>query len=299
MRGRVVLITGATGTLGQAVARFCELRGLPYHLLTRAEMDIADERSVNAMLERHQPWAVINTAGFVRVDDAERDERQWRENVEGPEKLARACAELGVRLVSFSSDLVFDGRKAEPYLESDTPAPLNAYGRAKAEAERRVLDAHPQSLIVRTAAFFGPWDRYNFVAQALDALRRGERLKAIEDQVVSPTYVPDLVQATLDLLVDGEQGIWHLANGGEVSWARFAQLAAEAASLDMRLIEPVGAADLGLVAPRPAYCALASERGVLMPTLEDALTRYMSDCVAKAGRWPLRESEAPRQQRAA
>lgn len=299
MRGRVVLITGATGTLGQAVARFCELRGLPCHLLKRTEMDIANEYSVAAALDRYEPWAVINTAGFVRVDDAEGDLRQWRENVEGPATLARICADRGVRLVSFSSDLVFDGAKASAYIESDVPAPLNAYGRAKAEAERRVLDVHAQALVIRTAAFFGPWDRYNFVTLALEALGRGEKFPAIEDQVVSPTYVPDLVQATLDLLVDGECGIWHLANRAEVSWLRLAQLAAQAASLDMRLVEPVRCADLGLIARRPIYSALSSERGALMPPLEDALARYVTDRVVKQGRWPLRDAETePRQQAA-
>jgi dTDP-4-dehydrorhamnose reductase len=299
MRGRVILITGASGTLGQAVARLCELRGLPHHLLTRAQMDIANEQSVAAALERYQPWAVVNTAGFVRVDDAESDLRQWRENVEGPAILARACAAAGVRLASFSSDLVFDGSKAAPYVESDATSPLNAYGRAKAEAERRVLEAHPHSLVVRTAAFFGPWDRYNFVTLALDALARGEPFNAIEDQVVSPTYVPDLVQATLDLLVDGESGVWHLANRGEVSWFRFAQLAAQAASLDVSLVKPVPSKHLHLVAPRPTYSALASEKGSLMPPLEDALARYATDRVAKAGRWPMRETDEPEQQRAA
>lgn len=295
--GRAVLITGATGTLGQAIARFCELRGLPYHLLTRAEMDIARRESVDAALDRFQPWAVINTAGFVRVDDAEADPKQWRENVEGPKTLALACAAKGVRLVSFSSDLVFDGRKTTPYVESDTPAPLNAYGRAKLEAEERVLEAHPQSLVVRTAAFFGPWDRYNFVTLVIQALRRGEKFQAAQDQVVSPTYVPDLAQATLDLLVDGESGIWHLANRGEVSWARLAQLAAKAASLDLRLVQPVRGARFA--AARPAYSALASERGSLMPPLEDALARYLGDCTAKAGTWPLREREESAQRRRA
>jgi dTDP-4-dehydrorhamnose reductase len=191
--------------------------------------------------------------------------------------------------VNFSSDLVFDGVKGAPYVEADTTSPLNAYGRAKAEAERRVLALDPKALVIRTAAFFGPWDRHNFVTIALDALRRGEHFAAAADQCVSPTYVPDLVQATLDLLVDEESGIWHLANRGAVSWARLAQLAAEAASLDPRLVDELPSGKLGLVALRPAYSALASERGVLMPPLEDALCRYITDCSAKAGEWPLRD----------
>jgi dTDP-4-dehydrorhamnose reductase len=291
--GRPLLITGATGTLGQAFARFCELRGLPYRLLSRADMDIADPASVATALERWQPWAVINTAGFVRVDDAEHDPRQWRENAAGPVLLAQECTRSGVRLISFSSDLVFDGSKTTPYVERDEPAPLNAYGRAKLEAERRILQHAPDALLIRTAAFFGPWDQHNFVAQALAALRRGERWSAAQDQCVSPTYVPDLAQASLDLLVDGEHGLWHLSNRGEVTWARFARMAAEAASLDMRLVQGLDTVDLGHVALRPRYSALGSERHLLMPKLEDALCRYIGDCQHLSGDWPARDGEAP------
>jgi dTDP-4-dehydrorhamnose reductase len=298
MAGRPLLITGATGTLGHAFARFCELRGLPYRLLTRADMDIADESSVQAALDHHAPWAVINTAGFVRVDDAEGDPRQWRENVDGPQCVARTCASRGVRLATFSSDLVFDGTKPSAYVESDATAPLNAYGRAKAEAERRVMAEYAGALVVRTAAFFGPWDRHNFVTVALDALRRGARFSAASDQCVSPTYVPDLVQATLDLLVDGECGIWHLANRGAVTWAELARAVATLDGRDASLIDAVPSRQLGLSAPRPMYSPLASERGLLMPALEDALSRYFVDCAEKAGSWPLREA-APDALRAA
>jgi dTDP-4-dehydrorhamnose reductase len=275
--GQPLLITGATGTLGRAYARLCDLRGLPYKLLTRQDMDIADPASVTAALERWQPWAVINTAGYVRVDDAENDPRNWRENVEGPVVLARACAERGIRLVSFSSDLVFDGNIDRPYVETDPTRPLCAYGRTKAEAEQRILSVAPQSMIVRTAAFFGPWDAHNFVTQALAAMRRGERWHAAHDQWVSPTYVPDLVRTSLDLLVDGEHGLWHLANRGAVSWMELAQMAAEAAGVDRRLVQGRSGAELGQVACRPRYSALDSERGCVMPTLEDGLLRYLDE----------------------
>src|SRR5919198_771996 len=117
-RGRPLLITGATGTLGRAVARLCELRGLPYVLLTRAELDIADRASVRSALEGIRPWAVVNAAGYVRVDDAEHEPRRCRrENADGPAVLACECARRAVPLVTFSSDLVFDGEKRAPYVE--------------------------------------------------------------------------------------------------------------------------------------------------------------------------------------
>lgn len=277
MSGRPILIAGATGTLGRAFARLAHMRGLPYKLLTRAELDIADHRSVEAALERWQPWAVVNAAGFVRVDDAEQQPRQWRENVLGPAMLAGACARRGVRLVGFSSDLVFDGDKDGAYVESDPARPLSAYGESKLEAERRVLAHAPDALVVRTAAFFGPWDAHNFVTLTLAALQRGDRWAAASDQIVSPTYVPDLCGVTLDLLIDGERGVWHLANRGAVSWAELAQLAAEAAGLDVSRVDAVPGAALGQVARRPRQAALGSERGWPMPSLDDALSRYFAE----------------------
>ena len=277
VQGPPLLITGATGTLGRAFARLCDVRGLPYRLVTRQDMDITDPASVRAALAAVQPWAVVNTAGYVRVDDAETDPRNWQENAEGAGVLAAACAELGIPLVTFSTDLVFDGSKREPYVESDTPRPLNAYGRSKLEAERRVLGAHPESLVVRTSAFFGPWDEYNFVTLGLRELQHGRPWRAAADQVVSPTYVPHLVHHTLDLLLDGERGLWHLANDGAVSWADFARMVAERAGLDAALVEGVPGAQIGQIASRPAYSAMRSERGWIMPALEKAVDAYFED----------------------
>ncbi|WP_448187832.1 family 1 glycosylhydrolase [Azospirillum sp. sgz301742] len=273
---RTLLIAGATGTLGRAFARHCALRGLPFRVLTRQEMDIADPASVGAALDRHRPWAVINAAGWVRVDEAEADPRGCRrENTQGPAVLAAACAARGVGLVTFSSDLVFDGAKRAPYVESDAPGPLSVYGAAKAAAEAAVLETLPCALVVRTSAFFGPWDQHNFLAHALLRLRAGQRFAAAADALVSPTYVPDLADAALDLLIDGERGIWHLASGGAVSWAELARLAAERCGVNADLIDPVPAAELGWTAPRPAYSVLGSERGAIMPPLDDALARYV------------------------
>ena len=275
---RPLLITGATGTLGRAFAPACDLRGLPYRLTTRAEMNIADPDSVAAMLVGLRPWAVVNTAGYVRVDDAEREpDLCERENTTGPATLAAGCAERGISLVTYSSDLVFDGAKRTPYVESDPVAPLNVYGRTKAEGERRVLAAHPAALVVRTSAFFGPWDTYNFVTIALRELAAGRPFVAADDATVSPTYVPDLVHATLDLLIDGERGVWHLANPGAITWAELARRAAALAGLDPGGVVARPTRALGFVAPRPLYSVLGSERGTLLPSLEDALDRYLRE----------------------
>ena len=269
---RQLLITGATGTLGRAFSRICEHRGLEHTLLSRREMDIADPASVAAALACHQPWAVINTAGYVRVADAEREpDACFRENAAGAETLARACAARGIPLVTFSSDLVFDGRLGRAYAESDIPNPVSVYGASKADAERRVAAAHPGSLIVRTSAFFGPWDRYNFVWAALNAFASGRTFAAGSD-VVSPTYVPDLVHVTLDLLIDGETGVWHLANPGAIAWRDLAADVARRASFDPGLVREASAG-LPLLST-----AITSERGVLLPPLGSALDRFFRDC---------------------
>jgi dTDP-4-dehydrorhamnose reductase len=274
-----LLVTGATGTLGRAFATLCERRGLAYRLATRAELDIADPSSVARALDQRRPWAVVNTAGYVRVDDAEHDvERCFRENAIGPHVLARECARHGVALVSFSSDLVFDGSRRDPYDEDHPTAPLNVYGRSKAEAEARVLDAHPGAMVVRTSSFFGPWDEHNFVTLALRALREGRAFAAADDLVVSPTYVPDLVNACLDLLIDGESGLWHLTNGEALTWAQLARRAATLAAVDASALQPRRCGELGWRARRPSYSALHSRRGAMMPTLDDALRRWCEAC---------------------
>jgi dTDP-4-dehydrorhamnose reductase len=275
---RPILITGARGTLGRGLAHECEIRAIPYRLLTRLEMDIADANSVAAAFAKHRPWVVLNAAGYVRVDEAERDPRCWRENAAGPEVLARACAQAGARLVTFSSDLVFDGKSSVPYVESDTVAPLNEYGASKAAAERSVLAVLPEALVVRTSAFFSSIDDYNFVTLALRTLGQGLPFAALTDCTVSPTFVPDLVRETLDLLVDGECGIWHMANRGETTWYELAQRAAAMAGVSTANLYGVTLAEANWPASRPHYSVLGSERGWIMPPLEQALARYIQLC---------------------
>jgi dTDP-4-dehydrorhamnose reductase len=271
-----ILIAGATGTLGRAFARICQQRNLAYRLLSRSEMDIADPASVEQAITELRPWAVVNASGYVRVDDAEHDvERCFRENATGPAVLAAACARHGVHLTTFSSDLVFDGRQANPYVETDPVAPINTYGRSKAEGERAVLDCNADALVVRTSSFFGPWDEFNFVAQALSALERGAPFAAASDITVSPTYVPDLVNVCLDLMIDRERGVWHLTNGHALTWAELAGKAAQHAGVDCSLLGAQPAAACNYVAARPPYTALHTNRAVLLPTLDNALARYL------------------------
>jgi dTDP-4-dehydrorhamnose reductase len=271
-----ILITGATGTLGRAFARICDKRNLSYRLLGRQELDIADPAAVERALLHYQPWAVVNASGYVRVDQAESDiARCFRDNAEGPTVLAAACARHGVHLSTFSSDLVFDGNQQQPYVESDAVAPLNVYGQSKVAAERAVLEHHPAALVVRSSAFFGPWDRFNFLTQALATLDSGAPFGAAADMTVSPTYVPDLVHACLDLIIDRECGLWHLTNGHPLTWLELAEQTALQAGVDTSRLHAQLCSDCNYAAARPLYSALDTGRAIMLPTLDSAIGRFI------------------------
>ncbi len=276
---RPLLIVGATGTLGQAFARLATERGLEFRLLNRQQLDIADPEAVRRTLLALQPWAVVNAAGYGHLDQAAQDvERCFRENRTGPAVLAEACRRHGVRLVTFSSDLVFDGKKGAPYVESDPVCPESTYAASKAAAERVVLSILPEAVVVRTGALFGPWDTSNFAITSVRSLLNEEALEAPAHVRVSPTYVPDMVHASLDLLIDGASGRWHLTNSGDLSWADFARRVALGAGLDPRRVEAwyeVQCDDCARYPPRTT--ALASEKATLLPPLDSAIARFVRE----------------------
>lgn len=275
LRAHPILITGANGRLAQGFIRAAELRGLAYRVFSRAELDIVDGEAVSAALESCSPWAIINCAGFSRVDAAEADEQACiRSNTHGAALLAALCARTNTRLVTFSSDHVFDGAKRVPYVEGDATAALNVYGESKLLAERQVFAAFPEALVIRPGKVFAPLEHSDFLRNNLRAVGRGERVQVANDIYISGTYLPDLVNATLDLLVDGETGVWHLANTGAVTPEEFLIAAAEVAELDGARIDGVPCWRLNGPAVRPRYRALQSERGQFLPALQDAIVRY-------------------------
>jgi dTDP-4-dehydrorhamnose reductase len=270
-----LLIIGKRGTLGKAFAEACKKRSIPYYLLSRQECDIVQLHTIESAIKQYKPWAIINAAGFVRVDDAELEkENCLRDNYEGSINLAHACAKHGIKLLSFSSDLVFDGKKLTPYVESDTANPLNVYGHSKALSEQGISGTNENVLIIRTSAFFSPFDQYNFIHWVENNLINQQEITVANDVVISPTFVPDLVHASLDLLIDGEKGLWHLANNGALTWADLARETARVYDYSTNLINAVPVSEMNLRAERPLYSVLGSERGALMPELENALHRY-------------------------
>ena len=194
---------------------------------------------------------VLHAAAWTDVDAAEDEPQEAAAvNVGG----TRHVAELGVPLVYFSTDYVFDGRKGEPYVESDAPNPLSAYGRTKVYGEGAAGDS---AWIVRSSGLYGPTGK-NFVRAMLDLARERDEVAVVDDQRTSPTYVGHLAQATRELL-DRPFGIWHLAAEGEPTWAEFAEAIFEEAGLETR-VRRISSAELARPAARPAYSVLRSEK---------------------------------------
>jgi dTDP-4-dehydrorhamnose reductase len=197
------------------------------------------------------PDLVLHAAAWTDVDGAEDDPQGAAAvNVGG----TRHVAELGAPLVYYSTDYVFDGRKTEPYVESDPPNPLSAYGRTKLHGEAA---AGEEAWVVRSSGLFGATGT-NFVRTMLRLGRERDELAVVDDQRTSPTYVGHLAEATRELL-ERPFGIWHLAADGDCTWAEFAEAIFEQAGLDTR-VRRISSEELGRPAPRPANSVLRSEK---------------------------------------
>jgi dTDP-4-dehydrorhamnose reductase len=214
------------------------------------------------------PELVLHTAAWTDVDAAESDPQGAAAlNVGG----TRHAAEIGVPLVYYSTDYVFDGRKTEPYVESDAPNPLSAYGRTKLYGEGA---AGERAWVVRSSGLFGPTGT-NFVRTMLELAREQEEIDVVGDQRTSPTYVGHLAAATRELL-SRPFGVWHLAAEGEPTWAEFAAAIFEEAGLPTR-VRPVSTAEVRRAARRPAYSVLRSEKDApALPHWREGLRECLS-----------------------
>lgn len=187
-------------------------------------------------------------------------------NSRAPSAIARACAEIGAKMIQVSTDYVFSGRKTEPYCESDPADPISWYGETKKRGETGVLEASGNHAVVRVAWVFGP-DRECFIDQALKLALRGEPVRAVADKLSSPTYTLDAAAALLALVgPSAPGGIYHLCNSGVCSWRDWAQQTIDAAvklglPVRTKVVEPIRLSDIkAMVAARPVYSAMSCER---------------------------------------
>ena len=277
-----VLIFGSNGSLGQALARICNRRGIVCHIVSRSEADITSRLAIETLLREKKPWAVVNAAGFSNIDQAEMMPHTcYRDNTEGPSLLAEICKEENIKMVTFSTDQVFNGEKMNPYLENDSTSPLNVYGISKKRAEEYILSVNPGTLIIRCGSFFNPWHQTDSLANILySGIHLKQHHYLASDMIISPTYLPDLVNTTLDLLIDDESGIWHLSSQEEISPFDFNKMALQMAQIKDENIVSVPLEKLNYPALRPKYSVLMSSQGISLPRLKDSLQCYLNELPA-------------------
>lgn len=272
-----ILITGADGQLGHELQRV--LKG---HTLIRAvwpEFDLLKSEVENQVLAA-RPDVVVHLAAYTDVDGAEREpDKAMAINAEGTERVARATGKTGGRMIYLSTDYVFDGKKGSPYLESDEPNPINAYGRSKLEGERRALEYCPNTLVVRTAWLYGAHGK-NFVKTIMRLASEQQELRVVTDQRGCPTYAGDLAAALACMLGLNLRGIVHATGSGDCTWHEFACAIVSLMGVSAT-VHPITTAEAKRAAPRPPYAVLANrvlaEVGIILPHWKGALARFMRE----------------------
>jgi len=251
----MIVVLGANGQLGSAFVRLLGREAIP---VTRGDLDLADTGTIVPWLEHLRPDLVINCAAYTAVDQAEKDpDTARRVNATAVGELARGTAAIGARLVTFSTDYVFDGNKGRPYVESDPTSPINVYGSTKEEGERLALEADPQALVIRTSWVMSGTHQ-NFIRTILRLMHAGP-VRVVDDQVGRPTFADDLAAGTMRVLDAGLTGIVHLTNAGQTTWWGLSREIAAMAGLEAEVV-PITTAESGRLATRPADSRLDSER---------------------------------------
>ena len=269
---RPVVITGATGQLGTA---FSSLIASPT-LLTRSDLDLSEPGAVEHVIERLAPSAVVNCAAYTNVDSAEEEEELATVvNGHAVGELAKVTSRLGIPLVTFSTDYVFDGSAASPYVESDVVAPINAYGRSKLLGEELCNRYNPDALIIRTSWVVSE-THDNFVSTMLRMTsEEGSAVRVVNDQRGCPTVVDDLASASLVAMRLGVGGVLHLSNGPATTWFDLASYAIGYAGLP-GTVTPCSTDEFPRPAPRPRNSVLDSERlstlpGIVLPPWQESM----------------------------
>ena len=279
---RRVLVTGADGQLAHHIVR--AFAGSDTLALDRRALDISDPAAVARIVARTAPDVIVNCAAFNDVDGAEdRPEQALAINAFAVRSLALAAETTGAALVHYSTDFVFDGRRASvPYTEADEPSPRSTYASSKLMGEWFALDA-PRAFVLRVESLFGSpagWTgRRGTIDTIVANLRSGREVRVFTDRVVSPSYTPDIAAATRHLIAsDAAAGLYHCVNDGNATWEQVAVECARLLGVDP-ILQRTTTDKVALKAARPTYCALSPRKlaaaGFPMPAWQDALSRWL------------------------
>ena len=244
------------------------------------EFNITQKDNVIEAITAIRPGLVIHAAAYTDVDGCEKwPEKAFAVNLQGTVNVVTACAELKIPLVYISTDFVFDGKKKSPYREFDPTNPIQVYGRSKLAGEFYVSRLLRKFFIIRTSWLFGKHGK-SFPTVILEQAKKGGKLRVVNDQTGSPTLTDDLCQGIIEIIKNGEYGIYHAANQGSTSWFEFATAILKGAG-KKNLIQPINSKEFKRAAARPAYSVL--ENSVLenflnfqMPDWQDALKRFLT-----------------------
>jgi dTDP-4-dehydrorhamnose reductase len=286
-----IAIIGANGRLGAVLAReyACDFEVTSFG---RSQLDLSQLDRVRAVLSGAKFELLINCAALTNVDYCEsHGDEAFLVNAEAPGLLAEIANEKSAKLVHFSTDYVFDGKKSDPYTEEDSAVPLSIYGESKREGERRVLEVSPKHLVVRLSWVFGP-DKPSFIDQIIQRARENDVVTAVADKFSAPTYTID-VASWLRLAIDkSANGVLHLANSGGCSWQEWAQYAVDVCRslgipLKAKRVGAVSLADMkNFVAQRPVHTVLSTAKFAALTKVQprhwrEAVAEYISAHVSK------------------
>lgn len=289
-----VLVTGSSGQVATALAVQARTRSsIELLALGRPALDLENPDAATSVIMAAAPDLVVNAAAYTAVDRAESDqERAFAINRDGAMAVARAAAALDVPLIHLSTDYVFDGTKASPYLETDEPAPLNVYGRSKRGGEEAVLAAHPSAIIFRTSRVFSE-SGANFVKTMLRIGAEKRSLRIVSDQFGNPTSAADIADVILSIAPQAATmrevgGIYHLTNAGSTSWFGLAGAVFEESARHggpSPVLEPIPTADYPTPARRPFNSrldtsALSRRFGCVLRPWQDAVAETVTRLLA-------------------
>ena len=284
-----ILVTGANGQLGWELSQLSSnYPQYQFDFVDRSILDLSKPETIHAVLEKHQPDAIINTAAYTAVDKAESEkELAYTVNAKSVELMAAYAASKSIPFITFSTDYVFTGTATEPYSTDTTIAPLNFYGSTKADGESLAIAANPNTIIIRTSWVFSSHGN-NFVKTMMRLMKERDSLNVVADQKGRPTYAKDLAIATLKMIeaIDAGKnikGIYHFANQGETTWFEFAKKIQSTAGLTCD-VHPIQTADFPTPAKRPAYSVLDTSKiekdlGIEIPHWETALQSCYNEII--------------------